>query len=107
MIDDRTKNFKIPKPHESNQLQDDVGRFRQALDMIDEVLEESAAIEDVNLLPDTFKKNKIYALPARADYVADTNLGIRQIVVSESDVEDSQIQDGQLVFTPARDVLKH
>jgi hypothetical protein len=107
MIEETTKELKLPLPHEWNLLQEDIPRIRQALVMLDKLVATAGKIEEADVIPDSFTPGVMYSLPDNADYVPDTSLGIHSIVVSEVDVEDNQILDGQLVIVPAINALQH
>ena len=53
VIDNKTTNYNIPLPHESNALEDDVGRIRSAFTLIDSLLKQRLPLAGGDITGDT------------------------------------------------------
>ncbi|MBQ9273512.1 MAG: hypothetical protein IJ228_01745 [Succinivibrio sp.] len=105
MIDERTKHLGLPVPHEWNNLQVDLPRIRKAFQMLDEYLAGLGGIKEVAAFPDSPEAGVMYSLPDDDNIAIDESNTIKSISVSKTAVSDDSLQDGQLVITPAQDVL--
>lgn len=105
MIDEKTKNLGFPVPHEWNNLQEDLPRIRKAFQMLDEYLAGLGGIKEVAAFPDSPKAGVMYSLPDDGNIAVDESNNIKSVSVSKTAVSADLLQEGQLVFTPAQDLL--